>query len=181
MHFVMLVRRWGWVLAALSVGAAIAPSARAYEDSWTLAAAAGWVRTPEAWLPRAVGADGVGLAVEAGRGLDDAWSVRLEVGYAPHLRGGGTLAHEAWAGLDMLYALDLLDVVPYVALGAGALRPPGGSTPFPTVRLALGAEWLMDWTHQLGLELSQRLARVEAGRWEARTVLAVRFGFRFED
>ncbi len=175
-----LHRRW-WAVAGLVLLLAGAAPVRAYEDSWTVGAAAAWLSTPAAWLPDGVAAASAGIALEASRGLDDAWSVRLEGGYAPHLRDGGPLAHEAWAGLDMLYALDLLDVVPYVAVGVGSLWPAAAPSPLPVVRLSVGADWLIDWTHQLGLEVSQRFGRAGGGRWEARTLLALRFGFRFED
>ena len=175
-----------WLLLPLCAAACLVPTrAVAYEDAWLLEAGlGGTAMEPDLLGPSEQGLLGAALSLGAARGLDDAWSVRLRAEWTPLFQGAGPLLETGAIGLDFLYAIDLLEVVPYAGLGAGAMlltASTGDARLLPTVRLALGLDWLLGWSHVLGLEVVARMARgAPSGRWSTAWGMLLRWGLRLE-
>lgn len=99
-------------LGCLALLAALPASARAYEDQATLGLAVGYAGMPQSdTLPR----NGIDVALSAGGGIGDAWSIQGLLSYNAYL-GDGTL-HMSMAGLETVYALDIVRFVPLVGFG----------------------------------------------------------------
>ena len=116
---------------------AMAPvSARAYEERLTLELGAGYALAPrrsEA-LPQ-----GPSLLAESLIGLSPAWSIGARLGYSPFFPDPPT--HLVSAGIEAVYQVDVVSVVPRFSFGALALlgvRSGGAQGDFaPTCRLGL--------------------------------------------
>lgn len=93
-----------------------APSARAYEDKLTLGVEAGYGLVA---VPSDLPEHGVLLGVSSSIGLNDIWSVRGHVDYGYH--PGDDPLHVLVVGAEILYLLDVLQVVPYFGLGIDGL------------------------------------------------------------
>lgn len=89
-----------------------ASQARAYEDQATVGIAIGYAGlVQEDRLP----SNGINLALSAGGGLGDAWSIQGLVSYSvyPDARP----LHMGMAGLETVYALDIVRFVPLIGFG----------------------------------------------------------------
>jgi hypothetical protein len=99
------------VLVALGVLGAPQP-ASAYEDRAALSLEAGYgVIASAAPLPN----HGVVAGFGAGFGLSDVWELRVDLAYAYHPEA----LHRFRGSAELIYVVDVLQVVPYVGLGAG--------------------------------------------------------------
>ncbi len=178
------IRRRLALRLALACTALLCPhGVEAYEDAWVLEAGLSAARLPSGWLDASGDQWTPALSLGVSRGLDDAWSVRVRASGAP-LRIEERWRPSASGGVDLLYAFDLLEVVPYASLGAGAGWVPrrgDGAVWMPTVRLGLGVDWLLGWRHLLGLELLVESARGSGGAWSERWQWLARWGIRLED
>ena len=90
--------------------------AQAYEDQATLALEVGYAGIPTTdTLPR----NGVGVGLSVGGGIGDAWSVRglLSYNVFPTERP----LHLSMAGLETVYALDIVRFVPLIGFGVDGL------------------------------------------------------------
>ncbi len=111
------MRRLLWIVGSLAALLAVPHStARAYEDQATLALAVGYAGIPGSnTVPR----NGVDLALSAGGGLGDAWSIQGLLGYSvfPNARA----LHLGMAGIETVYALDIVRFVPLLGAGLDGL------------------------------------------------------------
>jgi hypothetical protein len=95
------VRRLVWICASLAaLLLAVPPTARAYEDQATLGLA-------------------VGFALSAGAGFGDAWSIQGLLSY--NLFPDQRSVHLGIAGLETVYALDIVRFVPLLGAGLDGL------------------------------------------------------------
>lgn len=166
---------------ALALLALPAPIARAYEDKLTVGAHAGYglVAIDDTELPQ----HGVLLGIASSIGLDDIWSVRGHLSYAYH-PGDDTL-HVALLGGELLYLLDVVQVVPYFGLGLDAL-----GTLYQDraglelgAHLVLGIEYLLSRDTLIGLDIRPHVLplQVNAGRLDPVYITATaRFSLMFD-
>lgn len=96
--------------------ALLASPARAYENEATFGLAVGYAGMPKADAPPR---HGVGIALSAGGGIGDAWNIQGLLSYAA-LPGDASL-HVSMAGLETVYALDIVRFVPLIGLGLDGL------------------------------------------------------------
>jgi len=107
------VRCCGWTLGCLSLLLASLPApARAYEDQATLGIAVGYAGMPDS---EALPVNGVDFAISAGGGIGDAWSIQ---GLLSHnIYFGDATLNMSMAGLETVYALDIVRFVPLLGFG----------------------------------------------------------------
>jgi hypothetical protein len=110
------VRRFVWIFGSLALLASLSSTARAYEDQATVGLAVGYAGMP--------GADsgpknGVNVALSVGGGLGDAWSIQGFLAYDVFL--GDRAIHVGMAGLETVYALDIVRFVPLIGFGLDGL------------------------------------------------------------
>jgi hypothetical protein len=130
-----------------------ASSARAYEDQLSFGIGAGYAYATQAGASNASGASGHGayFQLEASLGVSPTWSVRGVLGYGEH-PATPRLSH-GLLGVEALYLVDVLELVPYAGVGIDALA---GFTTADT-RFAFGAhpvlgiDWLLGRSFLLGL------------------------------
>ena len=102
-----------WALGCLTCLLAWLPAeVRAYEDQATLGFAVGYAGMPQS---DALPANGVDFALSAGGGLGDAWNIQGLVSY--NLYFGEPNLHMGMAGLETVYALDIVRFVPLIGFG----------------------------------------------------------------
>jgi hypothetical protein len=106
------VRRPVWMLAFPMLVACLSSPARAYEEQLTLGAAAGYAALLDSDpLPR----DGIHFALSAGSGFGDAWSIEGFTSYSLYF--DERPLHIGMAGLETVYALDIVRFVPLIGAG----------------------------------------------------------------
>jgi hypothetical protein len=116
--------RGAWYVPAVSRGritlacacwtalAAIAPAvAHAYEDELTLGVGLGYANAVSNTLPQ----HGALFDLAGSVGLSNVWTLRGRLSYAFH--PDDRPLHVGWAGIEMLYLIDVVEVVPYFGLG----------------------------------------------------------------
>lgn len=99
-------------LASLITLTALPATVRAYEDQVTVAVAVGYAGMPDsAALPE----HGVDFTLSAAGGIGDAWSIQ---GLLSHnVFPNDSTLHMSMAGLETLYALDIVRFVPLIGFG----------------------------------------------------------------
>lgn len=90
--------------------------ARAYEDQATFGVAVGYAGMPRADTPPRHGVD---VALSAGGGIGDAWSIQGMLGYG--VLPDDRPLHISMAGLETVYALDIVRFVPLIGFGLDGL------------------------------------------------------------
>lgn len=104
------------IVGSLVLLASLPASVQAYEDQATLGLAVGYAGMPESdALPK----NGVDIALSAGGGLGDAWSIQGLLNY--NIFPDDRALHMAMAGLETVYALDIVRFVPLVGFGFDGL------------------------------------------------------------
>ncbi len=113
-------------LAAALALACLAPtSAHAYDHQLTLDASAGWGVAPALEAPN----HGPSFAIGTTIGFDDAWGLGVYAGWSVHPAfNGGEPYHLGFAGVEGLYFIDILEVVPFFGVGIDVLPTFDGST-----------------------------------------------------
>ena len=105
-----------WMIGSLSVAAALPAPARAYEDQATVGVAVGYAGMPDSQvLPR----NGLQLALSAGGGFGDAWNLQGLLSHSVYF--DAEPLHMSMAGLETVYALDLVRWVPLLGAGLDGL------------------------------------------------------------
>lgn len=110
------MRWYAWTPVFIVLSACSPETARAYEDQATVGVAVGYVGLSERdGLPQ----NGLHLALSASGGFGDAWSIQGFLGYDffPDARP----LHMGMAGLETVYALDIVRFVPLIGLGLDGL------------------------------------------------------------
>jgi hypothetical protein len=134
---------------------ALATPARAYEDQLTVGAGAGYAHAASSGLPR----HGVIFDLSASVGLSPVWSVRARASYALH--PADRPLHAMLLGGDLLYLVDVVELVPYFGAGAGGIAR------------AYSDDFQLDATLQLVLGLGYLISRELTFELEARPYLIV--------
>jgi hypothetical protein len=99
-------------LGCVTLLAGVPSSARAYEDEATLGLAVGYAGLLEQdELP----SNGVHVALSSGGGLGDAWSIQGLLSYSAY--PDARPLHMGMAGLETVYALDIVRFVPLIGAG----------------------------------------------------------------
>lgn len=100
------------VFGCLTLLAGTPQEARAYEDQATVGLAVGYAGLPQqSELP----SNGVNVALSAGGGIGDAWSIQGIVSYSAY--PDASALHMGMAGLETVYALDIVRFVPLIGVG----------------------------------------------------------------
>jgi hypothetical protein len=139
---------------------AFASHARAYEDQLTLGLGAGYAHAAASGLPRS----GAAVELSASAGLAPAWSVRTRAAYALH--PGDRALHVALLDGELLYLIDVLQLVPYFGAGAGGIAR-AGAIEFDvdaSAHLVLGLDYLVSRAVTLELEARPYLILTELAR-----------------
>ena len=135
------MRRRVWIFASLAALAALPSTAWAYEDQATLGLAVGYAGIPGSdTLPP----DGVDIGLSAGGGLGDAWSIQGLLSY--NIFPGDRPLHLGMAGLETVYALDIVRFVPLIGFGLDGLltvRDRGSHGDF-ALHVLLGVDYLIN-------------------------------------
>ena len=106
------------LLLAAAIVCALPSAARAYDGQLTLDVAAGWGWAPVLDAPN----NGPGGGIGASFGFDDAWGLGVYTGWFVHPPfNGGDAVHLGVFGVEGLYYLDILQVVPFFGLGVDVL------------------------------------------------------------
>ena len=138
-------------LLALLCWAALPAPARAYEDQVLLGLDIGYAR---ALANDDLPANGLlsGLSVDIGIG--DAWAIRCRAAYAFH--PGGRPLHLGLAGAEVVYLLDILELVPFFGLGVDGIltqREDDGTGVDLALHAVLGLDWLVTREWVVGLDI----------------------------
>lgn len=106
--------------------ALLTPSAAvAYDHQLTLDASAGWGVAPVLAAPN----NGPSFALGTTIGFADAWGLGVYAGWSVHPAfNGGETFHLGFAGVEGLYYIDILEVVPFFGVGIDVLPTFDGST-----------------------------------------------------
>lgn len=99
-----------------SVLCALPEHALAYEEQAELHVAAGYLGAVNA---APLSSAGAALDLGFGVGLNDMFMTRVALGYGATVKGGDVLSIGR-AGAELLYVVDVLQVVPFFGLGVGA-------------------------------------------------------------
>jgi hypothetical protein len=172
--------RWRfWICGSLALLGSLPSTSRAYEDQATLGLAVGYAGIPQSdALPQ----HGIDVALSAGWGLGDAWSIQGLVGYDcfPDDRR----LQIAKAGLETVYALDIVRFVPLVGAGVdGMLSARDGTTRGDfALHVLLGVDFLLNPRWLIGADARGYWVATHAASILDPFVLAagVRAGVRFD-
>ncbi len=139
-----------FALTALCGALLSARPAAAYEDQATLGLGLGYAHAFSVDP-----APGAALALSGSLGLGQSWSARALAGYALHPDPDHAL-HVGLAGAELVYLIDVIEVVPWFGLGAdGVLRAQRGELrPELGAHVVLGLDYL--WSRELTLSLELR-------------------------
>ena len=129
--------------------ALFASEASAYDRQLTLDLTAGWAlapaldpRPPATQAPDHGPTGGIGATI----GFEDTWGVGVYAGYAGHPPfNGGEAYHFGFAGVEALYYIDILQVVPFFGLGIDVLPSYDENTDTLTADFAAHARVSLDY------------------------------------
>jgi len=138
------------IIGSLTLLASLPSTASAYEEQATLSLEVGYAGMPATeTLPR----NGVDVGLVAGGGLGDAWSIQglLSYNVFPNERP----LHLGMAGLETVYALDIVRFVPLIGFGVDGLltvRDRGTRGDF-ALHVLLGVDYLIDQRWFIGADV----------------------------
>jgi hypothetical protein len=160
-------------VGALLTGAvtALPLPAAAYEDQLTLEAGLGYAHATDADADTQAG---LPFSLAASIGLDDVWTVKALGSYALHPAVAGT-RHVVLAGAELVYVIDVLELVPYFGAGLdvfAAWRAPTQDLD-AAAHLVFGADYLLTRRLFVGLEIRPYLLLTRLGHDDGRTPLYV--------
>ena len=144
------MRRLVWIFASLASLASLPSTARAYEDQATLGLEVGYAGIPGSdTLPR----NGVDVGLSAGGGLGDAWSIQGLLSY--NIFPNDRPLHLGMAGLETVYALDIVRFVPLIGFGIDALLTvrDGRSRGDFALHVLLGVDYLINERWLIGADV----------------------------
>jgi hypothetical protein len=137
-------------LIALPLAPAAWPAqALAYEDQLTVSAGAGYALA----ILESEPLHGAAFDLAVSVGLDPVWSLRGRAAYAVH--PGDAPLHVVLLSPELLYMIDVVEVVPYFGLGLSALGRAWGAEfrPAAGVHAVLGLDYLASRAFGLGCDL----------------------------
>lgn len=131
---------------ALALVCALPSLAHAYDRQITLDLAAGWGVAPALEAPNHGPGGGIGTTI----GFEDAWGIGVYAGWHGHPPFNGGEAYQlGMFGVEGLYYLDILQVVPFFGLGVDVLPSYDHTTD----------SWRADFAAHLRLSLDYLLSR----------------------
>jgi hypothetical protein len=134
------------LLLAAAIACSVPGAAHAYDRQLTLDVAAGWGVAPVLEAPN----HGPGGGIGASFGFDDAWGLGVYTGWFVHPPfNGGEAVHLGVFGVEGLYYLDILQVVPFFGLGIDVLPAFDGAT----------GEWSADFAAHVRASLDYLVSR----------------------
>ena len=138
-------------MAALAAACVLgAPAgARAYEDQITLGLGIGYAN----FVARSQPANGAVFDAVTSVGLSPVWTLRARLAYGLH--PAQPPLHVGIAGLELLYLIDVVEVVPYFGIGVdGFGHARSGAVDVDAASHAVvGADYLLSRDMAIGLEL----------------------------
>ena len=140
-----------YACACWSVFAARAPAtAHAYEDQLTLGVGLGYANAVSDRLPQ----HGALLDVAGSVGLSNVWTLRTRLTYAVHPDHDEPL-HVGIVGLELLYLIDVVEVVPYFGIGVDGFGRSrfGDFSADAASHVVLGLDYLVSRGLALGLDV----------------------------
>ncbi|MDQ3031685.1 MAG: hypothetical protein M3Y87_04650 [Myxococcota bacterium] len=174
--------------AALAIAALAIPGrARAYEDQFGLAIGAGYAVIPSAGPLSPAGnplpQHGFVLQAQGALGVDDTWEVRALVGWAMQIEA--TPLHRVTGGLELVYLVDILEIVPFLGLGLDVPTSILGDEVWVDFagHAVVGVDWLPEREWSFGIELRPYVLFTALGRASGDPVwltVTARFQFLFE-
>jgi len=131
---------------ALALAAALPSEAAAYDEQVTLDVNVGWGVAPALEMAPNHGPTG---ALATTIGFDDAWALGINLGWAVHppLTDDSEPFQLGIAGVEGLYYIDILQVVPFFGVGVDLL---------PTFD---GTQWFVDFAAHVRLSLDYLVSR----------------------
>ncbi len=173
------MRCFVWIFGSLTLVASLPSMARAYEDQATLGLEVGYAGIPTTdTLPR----NGVDVGLSAGGGIGDAWSIQglLSYNVFPTERP----LHLSMAGLETVYALDIVRFVPLIGFGVDGLltvRDRRSRGDF-ALHVLLGVDYLIDQRWIVGADVRGYWVATNAASLLDPFILTVgaRVGVRFD-
>lgn len=139
-------------LCVCAIGASFTSQARAYEDQLTVGAGAGYAWATDPGLPH----HGINLQLELSLGLSSTWSARaLATAAALPSSGARPAASRFTLGTELVYLVDVLEIVPYAGAGIDGLVSFASGTPEAAfgAHPVVGVDWLLSRTFLLGLSV----------------------------
>jgi hypothetical protein len=127
-----------------------APVARAYEDLITLDVELGYAHAVSEVVP----AHGVAVGLGASLGLSDTFALRGQLAFAQHPGETRSTSVALFAG-ELLYLIDVFELVPYFGVGLDALGLGGSAREWGAELAAhpvLGIDWLLSRELAVGLQ-----------------------------
>lgn len=172
-------QRLGAALAALILIAGYAPEARAGEEELVLAPSLAYS------VIRADGtsAHGGALYLDVDYGLTDSWALRGMGHYGGHYLPGDTggLLSVGGLGFGVLYTFDVLKVVPFASLTAGAVALGGAGQGLrwdAQVSLGVGLDYLVSRSFSVGFEVRYQLLIPDVTRYPFFLGVSIRLAWR---
>jgi len=156
--------------------------ARAYEEQASLDAALGYALV----VDDEVSAQGASVELGASWGLSDTYVARANVGYASLVEetyAGRAVQHLGRLRVEALYLLDVLEVVPFLGLGASLTNSPDDSAQLPVRvggHLVFGVDYLVSRSWIVGLDVRAALLFEGNGQMLNATDVALRVSRMFE-
>jgi hypothetical protein len=180
---------FAWYLRAMSraalgalivvLAAAAAAPAQAYEDQASFDAELAYTRS---FASVSEGSDGVGIGVGGSLGLSDTLTLRGQLMWAFHPWGDRS-ASLVWLSADLVYVIDVLEVVPYVGLGvdgAGVIQTSSDFTVQLGVHPVFGVDYLLSREVALGLQVKPIIMLTTIESWPLDLQAGFTFSYLFD-
>jgi hypothetical protein len=169
-------------LVSLAIALLAASSARAYDEQWSLDAAAGYsLLVHENWPDRWANPQGVGVDLGATLGVSDAVMLRGTLGYA-YFASAHRPEHVGRLRAEGLYLLDVLKLVPFLGVGVTLTTAQHSDQELPLrpgVHLVVGADYLATRSWNFGLDVRSGIL-FESGQLLNSTDISLRASRLFE-
>lgn len=172
-------RHLGAAVAVVLALVAYAPEARAGEEELVVAPSLGYsvIKAGDKY------GHGGALYLDVDYGLTDSWALRGTGHYSPHFVPGdkGGLLSVGGLGFGLLYTFDVLKIVPYASLTAGAVALGGADQGLrwnAEISVGLGMDYLVSRSFSVGFEVRYQLLVPDITRYPFFLGVAIRLAWR---
>ena len=147
---------------------AVAVPAAAYEDQLTIEGGVGYAHAFRSDVP-----SGASFGLAASVGLDDVWTIKATFAYGVH--PAGPAQHVFVGGAELIYVVDVLEIVPYFGAGLDALGAVRGADRSLDLaaHLVFGADYLLSRSVFVGVEVRPHLLVTQLAANDERAPLYV--------
>ena len=166
------------LLVALALPAfALPATARAYDHQATLELGLGWAHAFDA---TAYDENGLAVVLGGSVGLGDTFALRGAITWAGH--PGPSFAQVGQIGAEVVYLVDILEVVPFAGIGIDAMGTIAGSDARAdfAVHAVGGVDWLFQRGMYVGIEARPFLALTALDAAPIHLTVTARFGLTFD-